>query len=100
MWGNFPQLSLFSEVDLSPVDVGGQIPHPRSLMTIPDFIARCDRYCEQAQVSRTWLSKRLFNDTYRLRDLDAGATDVGVKRLEKALADLRALEADHSRRAA
>lgn len=62
-------------------------------MSIPDFIARCDRYCEAAEVSRTWLSKRLFNDTYRLRDLADGASDVGVRRLEQAEGVLGGLEA-------
>ena len=62
-------------------------------MSIPDFISRCDRYCQAADVSRVWLSKRLFTDTNRLSDLASGTSDVGVKRLERAVADLAALEA-------
>lgn len=62
-------------------------------MTIPDFIARCDRYCAAADVSRTWLSKRLFADTFRLQSLADGKSDVGVNRLARAAADLDALEA-------
>lgn len=62
-------------------------------MSIPDFISRCDRYCEAAGVSRVWLSKRLFADTNRLSHLAGGTSDVGVKRMERAMADLAALEA-------
>lgn len=69
-------------------------------MTIPDFIARCDRYCETTGAKRVWLSKRLFQDTYRLDQLASGATDVGVKRLERAVRDLRALELAHQKGAA
>jgi hypothetical protein len=61
-------------------------------MSISEFIARCDQYQEAAGVSRVWLSKRLFQDTYRLDDLARGGTDVGVKRLERAAADLEELE--------
>lgn len=61
-------------------------------MNIPDFIARCDAYCAAARVSRVWLSKRLFQDTYRLEQLASGETDVGVKRLERAAEDLADLE--------
>ena len=62
-------------------------------MTITNFIARCDAYCEAAGVSRVWLSKRLFNDTFRLEQLAAGRSDVGVMRLERAERDLAALAA-------
>ena len=62
-------------------------------MTITNFIARCDAYCEAAGVSRVWLSKRLFNDTFRLGQLAAGTSDVGVMRLERAERDLAALAA-------
>lgn len=61
-------------------------------MTIPEFIARCDRYCEQANVSRTWLSKRLMKDTFRLQQLAEAKVDVGVRRLERAVNDLADLE--------
>ena len=86
-----PHPAFFSQGDLSPIDCGGVIPHPPSLMSIPDFIAACDRYCATAGVSRVWLSKRLFQDTYRLEQLASGETDVGVKRLERAAEDLAQL---------
>lgn len=60
-------------------------------MTIPEFISRCDAYCAEAGVSRVWLSKRLFSDTFRLDQLEAGVSDVGVRRLARAVADLAAL---------
>lgn len=61
-------------------------------MSIPDFIARCDRYCADAKRSRVWLSKKLFDDTNRLDVLAGGKSDVGVMRLERAARDLTALE--------
>lgn len=61
----------------------------------PEFIARCDRYCEAAGKTRVWLSKRLFSDTNRLDDLAAGKGDVGVKRLARAVDGLRELEKAH-----
>jgi hypothetical protein len=61
-------------------------------MSISDFITRCDRYCEAAGVSQTWLSKRLFADTYRLSHLRKGGTDIGVLRLERATHELADLE--------
>jgi hypothetical protein len=61
-------------------------------MSIPDFIARCDRYCAASGRGRVWLSKRLFDDTNRLEVLAGGKSDVGVKRLERASRDLAALE--------
>lgn len=61
-------------------------------MTIPDFILRCDRYCEAANRSRVWLSKALFADTDRLEQLAAGKSDVGVMRLARAARDLGKLE--------
>ena len=68
-------------------------------MSISDFITRCDRYCEAASVSQTWLSKKLFDDTYRLAELRAGGSDVGVKRLERALRDLAELETERMKAA-
>lgn len=61
-------------------------------MTISEFISRCDLFCRQAGVSRTWLSKKLFADTFRIQQLADGASDVGVRRLERAVADLATLE--------
>lgn len=60
---------------------------------LPDFLSRCDAYCQAAGVSRVWLSKRLFADTYRLEQLSADKSDVGVKRLERASDELSLLEA-------
>jgi hypothetical protein len=65
-------------------------------MSIADFIERCERYCAARGVSRVWLSKRLFQDTYRLDQLAAGGSDVGVKRLAQAAEDLEKLEAGAS----
>ncbi len=62
-------------------------------MSIPDFIAACDAHCATTGVSRVWLSKKLFQDTYRLDDLAAGKTDIGVKRLDRASDDLATLAA-------
>lgn len=61
-------------------------------MSIQEFIARCDRFCETTGVSRTWLSKRLLKDTFRLDLLANGEVDIGVRRMERALADLKTLE--------
>lgn len=69
-------------------------------MNIPDFIARCDAYCAEAGLARATLSKKLFQDTYRLDDLAAGKGDVGVKRLERAISDLATLEAERGQGAA
>lgn len=62
-------------------------------MSINDFIERCDRFCEATGLARATLSKKLFQDTYRLEDLAADKSDVGVKRLERAIAALEELEA-------
>lgn len=66
-------------------------------MTLSEFTTRCDRYCQAAGVTRTWLSKRLFSDTDRLKDIAADTTDVGVKRLERASRELAALERDRAK---
>lgn len=84
-----PQGDVSPEGDI-PLDDGGNFPLS-SLMTIEQFIEACDRYCEASGVSRTWLSKKLFADTNRLNDLDAGKSDVGVNRLARAVTDLAAL---------
>lgn len=63
-------------------------------MTIIDFLSKCDDFCRRKGVSRTWLSKRLFSDTYRLQSLAAGDSDVGVRRLEQAANDLHRMDAD------
>ncbi|HWW11290.1 MAG TPA: hypothetical protein VN018_02155 [Brevundimonas sp.] len=63
-------------------------------MTIAAFIIQCDDYCRDRGVSRVWLSKRLFSDTFKLDQLADGSADVGVRRLEKAAADLAVLISD------
>lgn len=63
-------------------------------MTLADFIARCDAYCASTKRSRVWLSKRLLDDTYRLDKLAKGEVDIGVRRMERAVDDLAALEAE------
>jgi hypothetical protein len=63
-------------------------------MTIAEFIQRCDAFCATHEVSRVWLSKRLLANTDRLEKLAVGKVDIGVKRLERAMADLRALETE------
>jgi len=65
-------------------------------MTISDFIQRCDAFRAKRGVTRVWLSKRLLGDTYRLEKLASGEVDIGVKRLERAMNDLAALEAADS----
>jgi hypothetical protein len=63
-------------------------------MGIADFITRCDQFCALRGASRSWLSKRLFHDTFRLDELATGESDVGVRRLERATADLARLESE------
>jgi hypothetical protein len=65
-------------------------------MSIAEFIAACDRFCETRDVTRVWLSKRLLADTYKLDHLASGAVDIGVRRLERACADLEELERTHT----
>jgi len=74
----------------------GEVSPYRASMTIPEFIARCDAFCGRHHLSRTWLSKRLFSDTFRLDTLEAGTSDVGVRRLAKASCDLIALDRERS----
>ena len=63
-------------------------------MTISDFLSLCDDFCRRTGFSRTWLSKRLFSDTYRLQSLAAGTSDVGVRRMAQAASDLEQLNRD------
>ena len=69
-------------------------------MTIPQFIARCDAYCAKAGVSRVWLSKRLFQNTYNLDRLAADEADIGVRRLERVGEAQAELESAQGREAA
>lgn len=69
-------------------------------MDIPAFIARCDDFCARHDVTRVWLSKRLLDDTYRLKKLAEGQVDIGVKRLQRAADDLAELEAAAAKRSA
>lgn len=63
-------------------------------MNITEFIVSADAFCDRFGVSRVWLSKRLFGDTYRIDKLADGSVDVGVRRLERAFRDLATLTAD------
>jgi hypothetical protein len=87
------------EGDFSPLTLGDNSPIPYD-MSIPEFIARCDAYCKSAGVSRRWLSKRLFTDTFRLEQLAGGSSDVGVNRLARAIEELARIEAERSQDAA
>jgi hypothetical protein len=69
-------------------------------MTLTDFIARCDAYCRKAGVSRVWLSKALLANTYHLDRLARGEGDIGVRRMNKVLEALAALESDAAKQAA
>lgn len=61
---------------------------------IKSFLARCDAYRSRRSppISRARLATILFNDGSKLDSLDAG-TDIGTRRLARALTDLAALEA-------
>lgn len=91
--GIIPPGHKIAQGDVSPIDDGGYVPVSSALMSIADFISRCDRYCADTGRKRSWLSKKLFDDTFRLDQLAGGGSDVGVRRLERALAELAALEA-------
>jgi hypothetical protein len=62
-------------------------------MSIQPFIDRCTAFCESREVSQVWLSKKLFGDTYRIKNLAEGTSDVGVMRLQRADVELTELEA-------
>lgn len=78
-----------------------ELPHsppPGSLTyyvpTIPVFVEMCDAFCKETGRSRVWLSKKIFNDTNRIEVLATRQdTDMGVRRLEAAVGELRGLEA-------
>lgn len=59
------------------------------------FLDRCDAYAAKRGWRRSTLSTHLFNDGSRLEQIAAGK-DVGVRRLERATADLTALESTGS----
>jgi hypothetical protein len=63
-------------------------------MTLSEFIDECDAFSAEFGVSRRWLSKRLFSDTFRLDSLAAGKSDVGILRLAKARTTLAALRVE------
>ncbi len=69
-------------------------------MTLSDFIRRCDAYCLRAGVSRVWLSKALLANTYQLDRLAKGEADIGIRRMDKVLRALAALESDAAKQAA
>lgn len=55
------------------------------------FLDRCDRFAEERGWRRSTLSTRLFNDGGRLDQLASGR-DIGVRRLDRAKADLSKME--------
>lgn len=55
------------------------------------FLARCDVVAARLQITRTALSNRLLFDSRRL-DLIAQGKDIGVRRLQRALTELREME--------
>ncbi len=77
----------------------GMNPQDKRDMTISEFISRCDAYCAANGIRRATLSKKLLHDTRRLELLAAGAVDIGVNRLKRAISDLDALEAASSEKA-
>ena len=59
--------------------------------TLTAFLARCDKLADKRRWRRSTLSTRLFNDGGRLDQIAAGS-DVGVRRLARAVVDLQKLE--------
>lgn len=55
------------------------------------FLDRCESFASERGWRRSTLSTRLFNDGGRLDQMVNGS-DIGVRRLERAIADLAALE--------
>lgn len=60
----------------------------RDMNPISDFLARCDAVAQRRGIRRSTLSTLLFNDGKRLDQLASGSSDVGVKRLAEAEAEL------------
>lgn len=57
------------------------------------FVRRAAAFCAKHGRSRTWLSKRLFQDTNRLKQLEESkSTDIGVRKLAAAQAALDQVE--------
>jgi hypothetical protein len=59
---------------------------------VSSFLSRCDAACSILGLKRSTLSTKLFMDGKRLDELASGKSDVGIRRLQRALADLAALE--------
>ena len=63
-------------------------------MTLDDFIARCDALAKRLDITRSALSNRLLFDSRRLDAIAKDGKDIGVRRMETALADLARMEAE------
>jgi hypothetical protein len=61
-----------------------------------DFIERCAVLSLESGKSLEWISRKILFDGSRLRQLSDGTSDIGVKRLDRALNDLAALESELS----
>lgn len=58
---------------------------------IAGFLSRVSTYCAQTQRRETAVSRALFGDSRRIGELRGGASDVGVRRLAEAEAELARL---------
>jgi hypothetical protein len=61
-------------------------------MDIRAFFERCDSYLAATGRTEVWLSKKLFANTNKLKELRSRDCDVGYYRLEQADEILTALE--------
>ena len=59
---------------------------------VASFLSRCDAACIRLNWKRSTLSTKLFMDGKRLDELAAGKSDVGARRLVRAMSDLETLE--------
>ena len=62
---------------------------------LQSFLARCDAVAAKLGIKRTALSNRLLFDSHRLDLIEAGK-DIGVRRLQRAEADLSEMEREHA----
>jgi hypothetical protein len=52
---------------------------------IDALLILCDRYCKSVQKAEATLSTKLFGAGSRISQLRGGATDIGVRRLNRAI---------------
>lgn len=62
------------------------------MTTTASFVQRCETYRARRGISRSYLSRLLFNDGKTLEGLRTGAADVTVRRLDRAATVLGELE--------